>query len=82
MAQVYKPFVRETSTITGPGDIDLAGAMFGSIAFADVMATGDTADIAIAYGGAREECRVTMQSNGKLARGTCYLSKHANGVVD
>lgn len=80
---VVEPRVRETSTTTGTGNIALAGAMRGSLTFAEAMAVGDTMDICISYDNTFEECAATLLSGGvTLSRGTVYRSRHANGTVD
>ena len=82
MALITEPRCRETSDTEGPGNIALEGAMFGSLAFSEVMATGDTADIVISYGEAFEECLVTRNSSGELERTLCRRSRHADGTVN
>ena len=79
---VLEPRVRETSITTGTGDIVLAGAMRGSLAFSEVMVAGQTCDICISYDNSFEECAATLLANGNLQRGTVYRSHHANDVVD
>lgn len=82
MARIFEPRVRETSDTEGVGDIVLSGEMLGSLAFADVMSTGDTCDIVMSYLDTFEECEVTFNASGNLVRGAVYRSKHANGTVD
>jgi hypothetical protein len=82
MAHRYEPFVRETSLSETTDDFELEGAMFSSIPFATILATGDTCDYVAQYGAAREEGVGTMLANGKLERTTITRALHANGTVN
>jgi len=82
MARITEPRVRETSETEGTNDIVLAGAMYGSLAFSQVMVAGDTADIVISYGNMFEDCRVSMNASGHLVRVSTRRSLHANGSVN
>lgn len=83
MAHITEPHVRETSGTTLTADFVLAGAMRQSLAFGDVMATGDTCDYVAMYDNTFEEGLGTMGADGKLQRpATTYRSLHANGTID
>jgi hypothetical protein len=57
--------------------------MRGSLAVADVMANGDTADFVISYADTFEEVSCTYNSAGNyLVRGTTSRSRHVGGTVD
>lgn len=84
MAFVYSDRVLETSTFTGPGDVDpLSGAPDGSYqTFDDVMADGDTTDIAIFDGSDFETCPATyVAASNTLQRGTPYASSNGGAAV-
>ncbi len=82
MAHKFEPRVRETSSTTLTADFVLAGAMRGSLAFGQVMATGDTCDYVASYDSSFEEGLGTMQADGKLARTSVYRARHANGDIN
>lgn len=83
MTQIQEPRVRETSDVIGTGNITLTGRMQGSLAVADVMANGDTADFVIEYQNSFEELSCSYNSAGNyLVRGTPFRSRHADGTVD
>ena len=82
MAHIFEPRVRETSSTTLTADFVLAGAMRGSLAFRQVMATGDTCDYVASYDSSFEEGLGTMQADGKLARTSVYRARHANGDIN
>lgn len=82
MAHIADWRVRETSTSTGFGNIVLAGAMQGSIAFSDVMTTDDTCDYVIHYDDVYEAGLGTLTAGGELSRTTVYRTRHGNGTVD
>ncbi len=82
MAQIFEPRVRETSITENTGEIVLLGAMRGSLAFAEVMAVGDTCDVVVSYDNAFQEFVATLNGSGHLQRTTTIRSRHANGTVD
>lgn len=82
MAHILEWRVRELSTTEGTADIVLDGAMRGSLAFSDVMTTGDTCDYVVHYDDTFEAGLGTMGSDGKLQRTTVYRTRHANGTID
>jgi len=85
MAYVAKDRVRETSTFTGTGDVTpLDGALDPSYeAFGDVMADGDTCDIAIFGAGDYEICPATyVSATNKLVRGAPTQSSNGDATVD
>ncbi len=82
MAHIFEPRVRETASTTLTADFVLAGAMRGSLAFSQVMATGDTCDYVASYDSSFEEGLGTMQADGKLARTSVYRARHANGDIN
>lgn len=82
MAHIVDFRVRETTITTGTSDLVLDGAMQGSIAFADIMAVGDTCDYAVSYQDVFEAGRGTRAADGKLERTLVYRAKHANGAIN
>jgi hypothetical protein len=82
VAHISEPRVRETSTTEGIITFVLAGAMFGSNRFSQVMAVGDTCDYVISYGDTFEEGVGTLDASGNLERTTVTRSRHANGTTD
>jgi hypothetical protein len=82
MAFSIAPRVRETSSTVGTGSFTLSGAMYGSLAFSQVLSTGDTCGYCASYGAVFEEGLGTYQADGTLARTTVYKSRHLDGTVD
>jgi hypothetical protein len=83
MALIFEPCVREGSNTTLTADFVLTGAMRRSLAFGDVMATGDTCYYVASYDNTFEEGLGTMAADGKLTRpATTERSLHADGTID
>jgi hypothetical protein len=86
MAFVFEPRVRVTSETEGSGEIVLGPELRGSNGFRFVMDHGDTCDAVISYDNVFEEFEATFSTEGggygKLIRGTCFRSQHANGTRD
>lgn len=88
MAQIVADRIKETTTTTGTGTIDLAGAVTGFRTFNDVMATGDTCYYAIVgRAGIASEWEVglgtfTDATPDTLARTAIRASSNAGAAVD
>jgi hypothetical protein len=83
MAFILEDRVRESSIITGTGDIALAGAAGGYQRFADVMSVGDTTYYAIvAPGSAWESGLATYTGVNTLARTTVFSSSNGGAAVN
>lgn len=84
MAHLGRDRVKETTTTTGTGNIALAGAATGFLAFSSVLANNDTTYYCIQHQSANEwEVGLgTWQTGGTLVRTTVIDSSNAGAAVN